>query len=224
VSTNPDRDESQADPTIVDDATGELLVPLITTDTGPARAWAEAAHRDAVAPPHAVDDDETHLTVRRTFCFVDLSGFTPYTREYGPHAAVRVLSEFRRVTRNVAARRGVRIAKWLGDGAMLVGTEPKPTVALGAHLVHHFANRSTTVRVGIASGVALLYEGDDYIGEPVNLAAKLCAAAAPGEILTVVTEDDLPDWVKVRQTVSVDIRGIGTIGGVSKVEPVTDRS
>ena len=27
------------------------------------------------------------------------------------------------------------------------------------------------------------FEGDDYIGEPDNLAANLCAAADPGEIL-----------------------------------------
>ena len=54
---------------------------------------------------------------------------------------------------------------------MIVGTAPAPTIAAGAHLIHHFADQPTDVRVGLATGVALLFEGDDYIGEPVNLAA-----------------------------------------------------
>ena len=203
--------------TISTDATGELLVPLLATDTGPARDWAEAAEADQVARPEDLAEGDTHLNVMRTFCFADLSGFTAFTRENGPHAAVRQLGEFRRVTRNVAAKRGVRVAKWLGDGVMLVGTEPAPTIALGAHLVHHFSDSAIRVRVGLATGIALLFEGDDYIGEPVNLAAKLCTAAAPGEILAVTEPGALPAWVSSNGEVTVRIKGVGSVGGVHRL-------
>jgi adenylate cyclase len=203
--------------TISTDPTGELLVPLLASDTGPAREWAEAAEADQVARPEDLAEGDTHLNVMRTFCFADLSGFTAYTREHGPHAAVRQLGEFRRVTRNVAAKRGVRVAKWLGDGVMLVGTEPAPTIALGAHLVHHFSDSAIRVRVGLATGIALLFEGDDYIGEPVNLAAKLCSAASPGEVLAVTDYDALPEWVTSDGEIRVRIKGVGAVGGVHRL-------
>jgi adenylate cyclase len=202
---------------ITTDPTGELLVPLLAADTGPAKEWAEAAEHDQVARPDQLEEGETHLNVTRTFCFADLSGFTAFTRDNGPHAAVRQLGEFRQITRNVAAKRGVRVAKWLGDGVMLVGTEPTPTIALGAHLVHHFSDSAIRVRVGLATGIALLFEGDDYIGEPVNMAAKLCNAAQPGEVLAITDPADLPEWVSTDGEVSVQIKGVGAVGGVHRL-------
>ncbi|MDW3219881.1 MAG: adenylate/guanylate cyclase domain-containing protein [Acidimicrobiales bacterium] len=199
------------------DPTGELLAPLLAADTGPAREWADAAEHDQVARPDQLAEGDTHLNVTRTFCFADLSGFTAFTREQGPHAAVRHLGEFRRITRNVAAKRGVRVAKWLGDGVMLVGTAPTPTIALGMHLVHHFSDSAIRVRVGLATGIALLFEGDDYIGEPVNMAAKLCNAAAPGEVLAVTAARDLPAWVVSDGEISVRIKGVGAVGGVHRL-------
>ena len=60
------------------------------------------------------------MRVPRTFVFVDLTGFTNYTADNGDDAAGRLLSRFRAATREVASERGVRVAKWLGDGAMIV--------------------------------------------------------------------------------------------------------
>lgn len=159
------------------------------------------------------------LLVERTFVFSDLSGFTAYTRRNGPHAAAAMLARFRHITRQIAANRGVRVAKWLGDGAMLVGVEPMPAIAFGAHLVAHYRDGEVEVRVGIASGTALLFEGDDYIGEPVNLAAKLCAAAKPGEILADCATEGLPDWVHARDQVTVHVRGVGEVEGILRLVP-----
>jgi class 3 adenylate cyclase len=158
-----------------------------------------------------------HLLVERTFIFTDLTGFTSYTRRYGPNAAAELLSEFRHTTRDIAAKRGVRVAKWLGDGSMLVGVEATRAIALGAHLIAHFRDTDVRVRVGIATGIALLFEGDDYIGEPVNLAAKLCSAAAPGEILADCATDELPDWVHSAGEVVVHVRGMGDVSGILRL-------
>lgn len=217
AEANPGRNEAErAKPQRADPA-GEPLLPLLAADTGPAREWADAAQTDRVAPPHELAEGDAHLNVTRTFCFADLSGFTVFTRDNGPHAAVGQLGQFRRTARNVAAKRGVRVAKWLGDGVMLVGTEAPPTIAAGAHLVHAFSDSEIQVRVGIATGIALLFEGDDYIGEPVNLAAKLCAAAHPDEILAVAEPSDLPEWVVSEDNVTIRIKGVGAIGGVRRL-------
>ena len=190
-----------------------------TADLGPALDWYEAKQSSGLEAPGDLPDGDAHLNVERTFIFADLSGFTQYTRENGPHEAVKLLGEFRRVARNVAAKRGVRVAKWLGDGVMIVSVEATAAIAFGAHLIHHFAETGLTVRVGLASGIALLFEGDDYIGEPVNLAAKLCAAAAPGEILATLDFEDLPDWVTAEAAVSVSIKGVGVIGDIHRLVP-----
>jgi class 3 adenylate cyclase len=175
----------------------------------------------AVEHPSLLPKEQQYLRIERTFIFVDLSGFTAFTREHGADRAAGVLTYFRYVTRSVASQRGVRVAKWLGDGAMLVGVEPSPSVALGAHLITQLGTIGTTLRIGIATGVALLFEGDDYIGEPVNLAARLCTAARPGEVLAACSRADLPYWVDVAGTHSIELKGIGTVTDVLRLQPAT---
>jgi len=191
-----------------------------STDAGPALDWHQAKQNSGLEAPDELPDGDAHLNVERTFVFADLSGFTQYTRENGPHEAVKLLGEFRRITRNVAAKRGVRVAKWLGDGVMIVSVDPTAAVAFGAHLIHHFSRTDLQVRVGLSSGIALLFEGDDYIGEPVNLAAKLCAAAKPDEILGACELDHLPEWVEAENAVEVTIKGVGLIGDIHRLVPV----
>ena len=219
---NPNERDAGSEPDAGEAGAGSepVMAPLVAPDTGPAREWAEASRPLVTVHPDELPEGDSHLSVTRTFCFADLCGFTAYTRAHGPHEAVVMLGEFRRITRSVAAKRGVRVAKWLGDGAMLVSTDPAAAVSLGAHLIHHFAGRGIWVRVGAATGEALLFEGDDYVGEPVNLAAKLCAAAPPGEMYAVADEIVVPDWVRCIGEVTVQIRGVGPVASVRRLLPL----
>lgn len=201
-----------------------VMSPLVAPDTGPAREWAEASPPLVTVHPDELPEGDSHLSVKRTFCFADLCGFTAFTRDNGPHEAVAMLGDFRRITRSVAAKRGVRVAKWLGDGVMLVSTSAAAALSLGAHLIHHFSARGIQVRVGAATGDALLFEGDDYVGEPVNLAAKLCGAAPPGEIYAAIDELDVPDWVACVGEVAVEIRGVGRVDGIQRLMPLVRRA
>lgn len=190
-------------------------------ETTPAHEWSEARQGSGTEHPDDLPGNALLLVIR-TFCFADLSGFTSYTRNRGPARAVDLLEEFRAVSRDVAAKRGVRVAKWLGDGVMLVGTEAKPTIAWGGHMINHFADETDiTLRVGLATGEALLFEGDDYIGEPVNLAAKLCGEAQPGEILAKCEVADLPPWIQAGPLEELVVRGVGPIEGIQRLEVVT---
>ncbi len=125
--------------------------------------------------------------VLRSFAFVDLSGFTAFTDSEGDGAAVDVLMEFRFRLREIAARHGVRIAKWLGDGAMLVSVDAEPLTAAVADLGDALGGARLALRAGMASGPVILFEGDVDIGPAVNLAARLCDQAQPGEVLAAAT-------------------------------------
>jgi len=131
------------------------------------------------------DAESPDELVRRNFAFVDLCGFTQLTDEDGVDHAVAALSTFRSVIRERAGWRGVRVAKWLGDGAMLVATEPRPLIDAVLRMEQALDQRGCPLplRGGLAAGRVILFEGDDYIGRAVNLAARLCDEAVPHQLL-----------------------------------------
>lgn len=124
------------------------------------------------------------MRVRRAFAFLDLCGFTAFTEDRGDEAAVAILANLRSTLRAAAERRGVRVTKWLGDGAMLSGIqvhalavcvlEVRDTIAVEGPL---------PVRAGIACGASIMFEGDDYVGAVVNVASRLTARAKPNQVL-----------------------------------------
>ena len=135
------------------------------------------------------DADHADALVRRNFAFIDLCGFTTLTDEHGVGEAVGALSTFRAVIRERAGWRGVRVAKWLGDGAMLVATEPRPLLDAVVRMEQALDGRGCALplRGGVAAGRVILFEGDDYVGRPVNLAARLCDEAAPHQLLVTAS-------------------------------------
>jgi adenylate cyclase len=149
--------------------------------------------------------------VERSFAFLDISGFTAFTDQNGDAASVNALADFRLVVREVASHSGVRVAKWLGDGAMFVGVETAPLIAaiLGIESQLRSTGFPLPLRAGIASGPVILFEGDDYIGTPVNLASRLCAEALAGETLVTVTvATEAPDGVERCPKGAIDVRGL----------------
>ena len=150
------------------------------------------------------------MRVERAFGFVDLCGFTEFTDRHDDGKVVLVLAALRTVLREAAARRGVRVVKWLGDGAMLSSTMSDALVALAVELDMRMGEElpSLPVRVGLAHGPVIMFEGDDYIGRAVNLASRLCDRATAHEILA--TESicaERPPWVTAARNGSTHIRG-----------------
>lgn len=156
-------------------------------------------------------------TLERWFAFIDVCGFTTFTERNGTPAALEVLTRFRSAIRAVTARRGVRVLKWLGDGAMLVGVEAGPVIAAVCELGLRFADDDFDVHAGIAGGHVLLFEGDDYIGPAANHASRLCEVARPGEILGLGVTPYLPNWVRVAERRSVWVQGVGELPRVEQL-------
>ena len=172
------------------------------------------------------------MRVQRSFAFIDVSGFTALTEVEGDERAVDVLTAFRSLLRDICARRGVRIAKWLGDGAMLVCVNTRPLLETVLEL-HYVVNEvsgsdpvaTVSIRTGITSGDVILMEGDDYVGHCVNVAARLCDLAAPGEALAAPSVlEHLPSWGAVAAENQVDLRGVGRPVSVSSIRMARDGS
>jgi class 3 adenylate cyclase len=150
------------------------------------------------------------MRVPRTFVFVDLSGFTNYTAAFGDDAAGRILGTFRGIVRTVASERGVRIAKWLGDGCMIVAVEQRDAIEFVLDLEQRATDvcAPLTIRAGLATGHALLFEGDDYIGSAVNMAARLCDYARGVQVLMPTMQlERLPEGVTAEPYGDVELRG-----------------
>jgi adenylate cyclase len=165
------------------------------------------------------------MRVERCFGFVDLCGFTAFTERYGDEHTVVVLANFRTTLREIAARRGVRLAKWLGDGAMLSAADAEAVVAM----VMEVSGRTDPtavplpIRAGLAQGAVIMFEGDDYIGRAANVASRLCDAAAPGEVLaTCEVASIVPRWVTVSEPSPYQAYGFDRPIDASRLHIATD--
>jgi len=172
------------------------------------REWDDTTSH--IAPPSVLDASAAPLKVVRTFAFLDLSGFTAYTDEAGPTKAHELLVAFRTVVREVAGRRGVRVAKWIGDGVLLVSVIPSPVVAATVDIASRVTDDSVGVRGGVSTGPALILDGDDYVGRSLNLASRLCDASTTGLVLADADScGELPEWITQRSHKALRLKGLG---------------
>ena len=128
--------------------------------------------------------------------FADLSGFTALTQLLTPAELSTMLTEFGNTASDVVHADGGRVVKFLGDAVMWVSSDPERLAKAALDLVDHPRAREAglQVRAGLGYGEILAINGD-YFGNAVNLAARLVAAASPGQILAATeVHDRLPDW------------------------------
>jgi class 3 adenylate cyclase len=133
--------------------------------------------------------------------FADLSGFTALTQTLTPAELSAMLTEFGATVSDVVHADGGRVVKFLGDAVMWVSPIPERLAKAALDLVDHPRAREAglQVRAGLGYGPILALSGD-YFGNAVNLAARLVAAAAPGQILAAEeVYKQLPQWPAVVQ-------------------------
>jgi adenylate cyclase len=119
--------------------------------------------------------------------FVDLVGFTTFTRHVSTAELADVVSRFEEAAYDIAAARDGRVVKLVGDEVMFVTRDPAAACDVGLALFERFeSDAAVTPRGGIAIG-ELLVRGGDYYGPIVNLAARVAQIAVPHELL-VTTE------------------------------------
>ena len=165
--------------------------------------------RGPTLPISPLSATATNTRVGRAFAFVDLCGFTDFADSHGDDEAVLELKVLRSTVRDVAPLTGVRIDKWMGDGVMLVGVQCEALVAAVLTIHQRLAETGRLpLRAGIANGDVILMEGDDYVGRVVNVAARLCEAAEPGQVIAWVQDLRTPPWVAATPLGAFRVKGI----------------
>lgn len=157
--------------------------------------------------PNICNRCSTHIAegsiVELTILFADLVGFTSMTNEIGAQRSFEIVNEVLNKASQILIRHDAFVDKYIGDAVMAMFNVPirrddhvVQAVSAGMEIgssLREFENRfgrKLRCRIGIATGFAHVghlgsKERSDYtaIGEVVNLAARLEAAALPGEIV-----------------------------------------
>jgi adenylate cyclase len=126
---------------------------------------------------------QSSASASATVAFIDLAGFSAIADIYGDEAAISVLEIFENMVRE-ALRSYQPPIKWIGDEAMLAFPEAESAIqALGALLqACREEPRLPLTRAGLNHG-PVIRRGSDLFGSTVNIAARIAALAAPGQLL-----------------------------------------
>jgi class 3 adenylate cyclase len=167
-------------------------------------AMIDAVHRHHIVSSRTFIEGVVRGPSESVVCgvgFADLSGFTALTQMLTPADLSTMLTEFSATVSDVVHADGGRVVKFLGDAVMWVSSDPERLAKAALDLVDHPRAREAglQVRAGLGYGEILAISGD-YFGNAVNLAARLVAAAAPGQILAAAElYEQLPQWPAVVQ-------------------------
>jgi adenylate cyclase len=138
----------------------------------------QALVQDVVGHLEAAEPDlgRVHVAIG----FADLAGYTRLTEEIGEEEALLVVERFvHLVTESLPE--DARVIKTIGDEVMIVGADAR-ALADWAVGFQALATERPLPRIGLHSG-RVLYRDGDYYGRAVNLAARVAARAAGGEVL-----------------------------------------
>lgn len=119
--------------------------------------------------------------------FTDLVGFSSWALDAGDGPALRLLREVAEAAEPPVREHQGEVVKRLGDGLMAAfwDAESATAAAFAAHeriAAVEVEGFRPQLRTGIHLGRPRKV-GGDYLGVDVNVAARLCDAARPGEIL-----------------------------------------
>ena len=118
--------------------------------------------------------------MRVAIAFADLTGYTRLTEEEGELTAIDAVERFVEAVANTLPDEA-RVIKTIGDEAMIVSSDAANLIdwAVGFQRLH---SGRPLPRIAIHYGVALYRDGD-YYGRDVNIASRVAARAAGGEVL-----------------------------------------
>ena len=118
--------------------------------------------------------------MRIALAFADLTGYTRMTEEAGELEALDAVERFVQAVA-VTVPDEARVVKTIGDEVMIVSADPA-TLTDWAVGFQNLQSERPLPRIGIHFGNALYRDGD-YFGRDVNIAARVAARSAGGEVL-----------------------------------------
>ncbi len=171
---------------------GECGAPLAPGASPPARPGVPAAPGSAFVAAVAPAAERRVVSV----LFADLVGFTALSADRDPEETRAILTCYFDLARDVIARYGGTVEKFIGDAVMAVWGAPtaheddaERAVRAGLELVDavRTLGPSLTARAGVLTGEAAVSLGATnqgmVAGDLVNTASRLQGVAAPGAVL-----------------------------------------
>jgi class 3 adenylate cyclase len=146
-------------------------------------------------PPPELPDPAVRIprpaagSVTRGFLFADLRGYTSFVETHGAASAVDLLTRFRFIVREQIERFDGAEIRTEGDSFYVVFGSVSDAVRSGLAISEAARLASPEpsdepIRVGIGIHAGETVETPEgYVGSAVNIAARICAVAAPGEVL-----------------------------------------
>jgi class 3 adenylate cyclase len=138
-------------------------------------------------PVHPVGTAYT-APAMRAILFTDVCGSVAQTHELGDDGHMLLLREHNDIVRSELISHSGREVKHTGDGIMAAFSSIVEAIGFAVAVqrrVHARNENATTpfhLSIGISAGEPVTDDHDDLFGAAVQLAARLCAAAAPGDI------------------------------------------
>jgi YVTN family beta-propeller protein len=171
------------------------------------------------------DDDESSLKI---FLIADIRGYTRFTQERGDEAAGKLAAKFATIARDaITAARGT-LLELRGDEALAVFDSARQALRTAVSLQQLFVIETQwspelplPVGIGVDVGEAVRVESG-YRGRALNLAARLCSAAGPGEILAstqVVHLAGTIDDVRFEERPALTLKGMEKPVAAVQVRP-----
>ena len=143
-------------------------------------------------------------------CFLDITGYTRLTEERGDEAAAELAARLTPLVQRPAERHGGKVVKWLGDGVMFHFREPTGGVVAALEMVDALSTEGLPpAHVGLHTG-PVVFQGGDYFGRTVNLAARIGEKAAPGQVLVTqeIVDRVVHDGIAFEPVGAVELKGV----------------
>src|SRR5438132_2701202 len=167
----------------------------------------------------------------KTFLIADVRGYTLFTQQRGDEAAAKLASKFADLARDGVERRGGSVIELRGDEALAVFTSARQAIRAAVDLQTRFVEETEgdptlplLVGIGLDAGEAVPVEGG-YRGGALNLAARLCGQAGPGEVLAsseVLHLARAVDGIRYIQRGEVHLKGLAEPVRIVRVVPEGD--
>lgn len=142
-----------------------------------------------MAPVPPADPSLASPSDLRSFLIADVRGYTRYTAEHGDEAASELAGRFAALTRDGVGAYGGTLLELRGDEALCVFPSARQAMRAAIELQRRYRDRGGDgpaiplgVGMGLDAGEAVPTEGG-FRGGALNLAARLCTLAQPGQIL-----------------------------------------
>src|SRR6478735_1815341 len=127
---------------------------------------------------------ETGVAQLRTFLIADVRGYTRYTQQHGDEAAARLAATFAEIVGAVVRTHEGRLIELRGDEALVVFESARNALraAVALQSAVDGEDMARGVGVGLDAGEAVPV-GKGYRGGALNMAARLCSLAEPGQVM-----------------------------------------